>query len=107
MAKIREHSPPVAGWCIHCHQRQSDGLWPAACVERKDWLKPAKGSAPRERVVACEDPTIMGRMADIRGEAEPRCPQTPSRRLYECLRSSAPCTDLCPLKHDWIGPQKD
>lgn len=50
---------------------------------------------------------IRAAIARITAEAEPRCPSSPERRLYDCLRSAAPCGVQCPHRDDWIGPEGD
>lgn len=107
MAKIREHSPPVAGWCMHCKQRQVDGVWPSPCVEREDWLKPRPGSEPKPRSYACEAADIPSLIEKIRREEAPKCPRAVHKTLHDCLRESARCPGDCPYFGDWIGPQKD
>lgn len=48
---------------------------------------------------------ILANRDRIRKEAEPQCPFSPGRNLYDCLRSTARCGDACPNKNDWIGPE--
>ena len=104
MAKIREHSPPVAGWCIHCQTRQVDGVWPSDCVEREDWLIRHKPLPETPRGLACEDAdAIAARMAQIRSTEVPQCPRSTGMTLYACLRATR-CSADCPYVHDWIGP---
>ena len=40
----------------------------------------------------------------ISREAEPKCPLSEVRPLYDCLRSVTRCSDACPLHDRWIGP---
>jgi hypothetical protein len=51
--------------------------------------------------------TIREAAAKIRADAVPPCPVNAGRKLYDCLRSSSPCSPACPHVSDWIGPQKE
>lgn len=95
--------------CVHCgafapEGKVNEGL---SCRPRNDGFRQSElRPEPARREIACEDADkIVSRIAEIRAEAEPRCPTSPHRLLHECLRSAAPCTDACELKHDWIGPE--
>jgi hypothetical protein len=48
--------------------------------------------------------TISKRMKEIAIEEQPKCPISPGRALFECLRSGAKCPENCTHHHDWIGP---
>lgn len=54
---------------------------------------------------ADEFDTIRTRVAQIKEEETLRCPQTPSRTLHECLRSSSRCNASCPNHLDWLGSE--
>ena len=56
-------------------------------------------------MVADDADTITARIIEIRKEAQPRCPQAPSKLLYNCLREHAQCPPQCPFVNDWIGPK--
>ncbi len=48
---------------------------------------------------------IRARSIEIRAKEQPKCPMNDYISLYICLRSSAKCQDICPLKDRWIGPE--
>lgn len=48
---------------------------------------------------------IRARMMQIEEAERPRCPMSPGKLLYHCLRESSPCMSTCPNRGDWIGPQ--
>lgn len=50
---------------------------------------------------------IRERRAQIIAEEQPKCPLHSSRLLFSCLRSASPCTDACPNRADYIGPQPE
>lgn len=49
---------------------------------------------------------IRTRVEELRKtEGYPRkCPQVADRLLYDCLRNPVKCSDQCPHKEDWVGP---
>lgn len=47
---------------------------------------------------------ISARIKELADENKPKCPITPDRLLYTCLRSGAKCGTNCPYHDDWIGP---
>lgn len=115
--QIRQHEWNQFGWCVHC----GAAIWERVrawydgratilpkedtrqCIERDSRaIRPE----PTRREFACEDAeTISARMTGIRTAERPRCPQSPDRLLYDCLRSQNRCSTACPLVNDWIGPQ--
>lgn len=59
-------------------------------------------------IPACEAfDDIRARMLEIAKANEPHCPIHPTITLYNCLRMSeaSKCSEYCPHKEDWLGPQ--
>lgn len=117
--KVQEHSF-AAGICIWCGAKDLPTLLAMAkslgihgeapppeqrsCIEREDYAGKLCPE-PQRRQYACEDfDAILGRVNQIKEEAQPRCPIT-SNPLYGCLRAAAKCGDNCPHRDAWIGPE--
>jgi hypothetical protein len=47
---------------------------------------------------------IRKNIGRIKEEELPRCPQAHTRLLRDCLRMEQKCSETCPHRADWVGP---
>ena len=76
------------------------------CVERDDYQSDLRPE-PARRTFGCEDAEFIAqRIAQLREDAKPKCKLNGSTLLANCLRSPSKCSDACPDRDDWTGPEK-
>ena len=114
--KVRQHVW-VLGRCKICgadeisivaerHNTTADKPDERTCLERDDYQS-GLCPEPTRRMFAHEDADFIAqRIAQIREDAKPKCKLNGSTLLSACLRSTSKCSDTCPDRDDWTGPEK-